>query len=1068
MRVSKIVMNGFGKFNDTSFDIQGPLILFYGENEAGKSTIMGFIRAILFGFPTRKNMKDRYEPLHGGLHGGMVILTDHKGNHYRIERYNGGASVTLDDGTKWGEEYLQQLLGEITSDLFQNLFAFSLDELHEINTLQSDEISGYLFNAGTGAGAGAIMDAEKKITREMEQLYKPRGKNQDIQRLLKELEETRLELQISKESLGKFNQKGEAIKDIDDQIKQQEQHIQIEKSQVSWLEKCMKSYESWMKLIELQRESDELPLLTNFPEDAMNRFEKLAADQDRLLLDVNRMKSKIEDLEKKWDQFKIDDELLEINTEIENKIERLSSYQDAKVSLVEIQIELENTEDELSRVLRQIDKDWSKEDLSCFSTSISDREKVIWFRDRLAVQCKEEEQSLDEVQRINQQEQVENQRLLELEMTLRELELYSKKEFPWLVEEEWQELKSLFSNLRQEHSLLKQLKMELNLLRQRHSDLMQTHDHASRAGMKSSQRIPVLKRKYIGLTLVLNALIPAYFLFEKQWPAALISFIMASAFNGLYYIITRESRQDKSMNAQDHRRTTIEVDMKAVERQMKEHEQNLLHFFSKLIIPNEASAAAEAIHTHAFNQADQRMDISDKTMTELSKISESLQLNEMKRRQAAERVEQHHKELLVLVEQKKQIELKVKTASLAYKHTIGDWDEWLQSHHLRSGLAAETVIEIFQIAEHGLQLLSRKEKLKTKLKSLREYIDRFDQEVRVLLQLKDEADTVISLRQGKEEADKQRNLLEEKHSIEKQINEQMEEYQTVRTSLNHTEQKITDLWQEARTKDEKQFRLFVRHYNRKLQLEEEKRHTEVFLDTWVGQEHRNELDKQLKEKDSDQLQQESQQLHEQITEQTKRLNDLREHRGMLQNELEQLKSGQLYTEKLQRFEEQTASFQHLAGQWAARAMCLQLFKNAKEVYEREKQPGVLKKASEYFSLITDQQFRKVMAPIGEKRILVERASGEVVDTAFLSRGTAEQLYLAMRFALADEYAAKISLPMIMDDIFVNFDQARLQNSLKLLQTVSDRQQMIMFTCHPHVREAVKKHIPEVQLIHIQA
>jgi uncharacterized protein YhaN len=1068
MKVSKIVMNGFGKFNDVSFDLRGPLTLFYGYNEAGKSTIMGFIRSILFGFPTRKHMKDRYEPLRGGLHGGMVILSDHKGNSYRIERYDGVVSVTLDDGTKAGEDYLHGLLGEVTPDLFQNLFAFSLDELQEISTLQSDEISGYLFNAGTGAGAGTILDAEKKITQEMEQLYKPRGKNQDIQRLLKELEETRLELQIMKESLGKFNQKGEEIKGIENQVKEQEEGLLREKSQLSWIEKCMKTHERWMKLMELQRELDALPAFTDFPEDALNRFEKLAADQDRLLLDISNKQSKIEDLKQKQDRFVIDHEQLTLKTEIENKVERLSSYQDAKISVTEIQIELQNTEDELSRTLRQIDKDWVERDLSDFSTSISDRERVIWFRDLLTNLLKEEEQNSQELHRVNQQVQIEKQRLQELETSLHQIELFGEKQFPWLVKLDWQAILQLLSNLQQEHAKWKQLKIELNHLHMRHTDLVQTSETTSRTQTQSTRATSKLKRKYIGITLSLNVVIPAYFLWEGQWSAAIISFVMAAAFNGLLYFNTRESKREQSSGSQHHRIVAVDADLATNQQELADQEQTIQHLFSKLIVPSEAAAAVEAIHFNAYNQIHLPLDLSETTMSELEIISEAFKMKEMERRQAVERMNQQNKDFKALLEQQEHANVNQNKTSQAYKAANEDWNEWLQSHHLRLGLSAETVIEIFRIAEQGLQLLSRKEKYITKLKSLQAYIYGFDQETRELLHLNQEADTVVSLRQAKQEADKQKIRLEEKNSVEKQIKEQVEEHQKTENSLEYTKGKILQLWQEAGSKDEKQFRLFVRQYNRKLQLKEEKRHIDVFLDTWVGQEHRHDLDKQLTEMDLDQLQQESLLLNRKITGFTDQLNAFREQRGKLQNEIEQLKSGQQYTEKLQRFEELTASFQHLTGQWAARAYCLQLFKKAKEVYEREKQPGVLRKASEFFASITDQQFQRVMAPIGEKRILVERSSGEVVDTAFLSRGTAEQLYLAMRFALADEYAsAKISLPVIMDDIFVNFDQVRLQKTLELLQKVSKRQQMIMFTCHPHVRDAVMKTIPEVQQIEIQ-
>ena len=48
--------------------------LFFGPNEAGKTTMMSFLRTIFFGFPGKKNASDRYEPLAGGLHGGRLEL----------------------------------------------------------------------------------------------------------------------------------------------------------------------------------------------------------------------------------------------------------------------------------------------------------------------------------------------------------------------------------------------------------------------------------------------------------------------------------------------------------------------------------------------------------------------------------------------------------------------------------------------------------------------------------------------------------------------------------------------------------------------------------------------------------------------------------------------------------------------------------------------------------------------------------------------------------------------------------------------------------------------------------
>ena len=199
MRIVSIQVDGFGSLRERQLDTDSPLALFYGANEAGKSTLMGFVRAVLFGFPTRQNRSERYEPLGGGAHGGALTLLDEQGQLIRVERYDAPAAggkrasaglvkVTLGDGTTGGEDLLNTLLGGLSADLFRSLFAFGLTELQELRTLQTDELSGYLYSAGLGVSGSAIMEAERKLTAQADGLYRPRGRNQEMNRLLKELE----------------------------------------------------------------------------------------------------------------------------------------------------------------------------------------------------------------------------------------------------------------------------------------------------------------------------------------------------------------------------------------------------------------------------------------------------------------------------------------------------------------------------------------------------------------------------------------------------------------------------------------------------------------------------------------------------------------------------------------------------------------------------------------------------------------------------------------------------------------------------------------------------------------
>jgi hypothetical protein len=72
----------------------------------------------------------------------------------------------------------------------------------------------------------------------------------------------------------------------------------------------------------------------------------------------------------------------------------------------------------------------------------------------------------------------------------------------------------------------------------------------------------------------------------------------------------------------------------------------------------------------------------------------------------------------------------------------------------------------------------------------------------------------------------------------------------------------------------------------------------------------------------------------------------------------------------------------------------------------------------------------------------------------LSGGTREQVFLALRFALVREFASRgIELPVIMDDLFVNFDEERTKAAADcLIEIAAEGQQILFFTCHQHLAE----------------
>ena len=157
MKINEFFVNGFGVFHSTKVtDLSSGLNLFCGDNEAGKSTLLAFFRAILFGFETGRSNYNSYQPLSGGEHGGWICLEHSRGEMYSIERAPGTAagqvSVRLPDSTITDGSKIEQLLPGVTKDLYRNVFAFSLDELQNIASIENDEIGSRIYSYGAGAG----------------------------------------------------------------------------------------------------------------------------------------------------------------------------------------------------------------------------------------------------------------------------------------------------------------------------------------------------------------------------------------------------------------------------------------------------------------------------------------------------------------------------------------------------------------------------------------------------------------------------------------------------------------------------------------------------------------------------------------------------------------------------------------------------------------------------------------------------------------------------------------------------------------------------------------------------
>lgn len=182
-------VDGFGSLANFGVrDLDPGLTVVAGANEAGKSTLLAFLRFALFGWPRSRDR--RLPPLRGGRNGGRIFLSE-KGRDgaWTVERYGDRRAPALlaPDGTAADPGELPRLLGGADADVFASVFAFGLDELSRLETLTNEGVRGQIFSAGiTGAGAD-VRQALQRLESEAATILRPRGRSR-VQEILGRVE----------------------------------------------------------------------------------------------------------------------------------------------------------------------------------------------------------------------------------------------------------------------------------------------------------------------------------------------------------------------------------------------------------------------------------------------------------------------------------------------------------------------------------------------------------------------------------------------------------------------------------------------------------------------------------------------------------------------------------------------------------------------------------------------------------------------------------------------------------------------------------------------------------------
>lgn len=158
MKILEIYIQGFGKISDKKFIFSDGTNIIYGKNEAGKSTLHNFIKAIFYGMErgrgraSKNDLWSKYEPWNNAAYGGYIRV-DKNGFIYRIERNfakNAAKPFAIINETKGIEvSDPSSLLNEILNGLSLTAYTntISIGQLRSVTDAgMSNELRNYIAN----------------------------------------------------------------------------------------------------------------------------------------------------------------------------------------------------------------------------------------------------------------------------------------------------------------------------------------------------------------------------------------------------------------------------------------------------------------------------------------------------------------------------------------------------------------------------------------------------------------------------------------------------------------------------------------------------------------------------------------------------------------------------------------------------------------------------------------------------------------------------------------------------------------------------------------------------------
>jgi uncharacterized protein YhaN len=159
-----------------------------------------------------------------------------------------------------------------------------------------------------------------------------------------------------------------------------------------------------------------------------------------------------------------------------------------------------------------------------------------------------------------------------------------------------------------------------------------------------------------------------------------------------------------------------------------------------------------------------------------------------------------------------------------------------------------------------------------------------------------------------------------------------------------------------------------------------------------------------------------------------------------------------------------AAVEDVAVANAKATLAATVVRRAIERYRAQHQDPLLRRANDLFKRFTRESFVELFVDVDERGagVLIGRQRNRVLKRVpQMSKGTREQLYLALRIAAIERYVATSGpVPVVFDDVFIESDPPRSERIFEALGELATLTQVIVLTHHEHLIDVGRRALKE--------